>query len=72
MTDTIAVPRSFLVDLASAVSTEAAEHMTCGEADDVAAVLRLLSEQDAEAFLYCHAWGDDDVDDLHHAYRSDR
>lgn len=47
---------------------EAAEHMTCTEAEAIAEVLRAGGHDDAAAHLIAgHAYGDDDTDDLHRA-----
>ena len=45
---------------------EGAEHLTCTEAEAIAGVLAASGHQDAaDDFIWGHAYGDDDEDDLH-------
>jgi len=47
---------------------DGARALNCSEAESIANVLRLAGRtDDADAFIECHAWGDDDSEDVHRA-----
>lgn len=47
---------------------DGAGHLNCSEAMAIEEVLRLTGhDREADAFIEYHAYGDDDIDDDHHA-----